>query len=138
MNEGGQSSTGQLLDFMLETHPAWPKLLAQSKEKGVNHFVLLGDLLEEQMKETDAPFLTYLTRGLHIYPDLHGESPSLALPHPKFHIRYILHVLSGNRSPLADSKMRGMIVGLSLDKGVKDLALRYLATCEAIALQTRQ
>jgi len=114
MNEGGQSSTGQLLDFMLETHPAWPKLLAQSKEKGVNHFVLLGDLLEEQMKETDAPFLTYLTRGLHIYPDLHG-----------------------NRSPLADSKMRGMIVGLSLDKGVKDLALRYLATCEAIALQTR-
>jgi len=114
MNEGGQSSTGQLLDFMLETHPAWPKLLEQAKAKGVNHFVLLGDLLKEQMKETEAPFLTYLTRGLHIYPDLHG-----------------------NRSPLADSKMRGVIVGLSLDKGVKDLALRYLATCEAIALQTR-
>lgn len=73
MNEGGQSSTGQLLDFMLETHPAWPKLLEQAKAKGVNHFVLLGDLLLEQMKETQAPFLTYLTRGLHIYPDLHGE-----------------------------------------------------------------
>lgn len=72
MNEGGQSSTGQLLDFMLETHPAWPKLLEQAKAKGINHFVLLNDLLQEQMKETDAPFLTYLTRGLHIYPDLHG------------------------------------------------------------------
>lgn len=115
MNEGGQSSTGQLLDFMLETHPAWSKLLDMAKQKGVNHFVLLGDLLEEQKKEQDAPFLTYLTKGLHIYPDLHG-----------------------NRSPLADPTMRGMIVGLSLDKSVKDLALRYLAVCEAIALQTRQ
>lgn len=76
MNEGGQSSTGQLLDFMLETHPAWPKLLDQAKAKGVNHFVLLNDLLKEQMKETDAPFLTYLTRGLHIYPDLHGKLPA--------------------------------------------------------------
>jgi len=114
MNEGGQSSTGQLLDFMLETHPAWPKLLEMSKQKGINHFVLLNDLLDEQMKETNAPFLTALTKNLHIYPDLHG-----------------------NRSPLADPHMRGMIVGLALDKGVKDLALRYLATCEAIAYQTR-
>lgn len=115
MNEGGQSSTGQLLDFMLETHPAWPRLLEQSKAKGINHFILLGQLLEELQKEQDAPFLTYLTKGLHIYPDLHG-----------------------NRSPLADSTMRGTIVGVALDRNVKDLALRYLATCEAIALQTRQ
>lgn len=115
MNEGGQSSTGQLLDFMLETHVAWPKLLEQAKAKNTNHFVLLGELLEELMKDEQAPFLTYLTRNLHIYPDLHG-----------------------NRSPLADPKMRGAIVGLQLDKGVKDIALRYLATCEAIAMQTKQ
>ena len=72
MNEGGQSSTGQLLDFMLETHPAYDKLLKQAKQNGVNHFVLLGQLLEELQKEQGAPFLTYLTRELHIYPDLHG------------------------------------------------------------------
>lgn len=34
--------------------------------------------------------------------------------------------------------MRGMLVGMALDKTVGDLALRYLATAEAIALQTRQ
>ena len=44
----------------------------------------------------------------------------------------------GNRSPLADNDMRGMLVGISLDKTVTDLALRYYATGEAIALQTRQ
>lgn len=31
-----------------------------------------------------------------------------------------------------------MLIGLQLDKNVSDLALRYYATAEAIALQTRQ
>lgn len=34
--------------------------------------------------------------------------------------------------------MKGMLIGISLDKGLVDLALRYFITCEAIALQTRQ
>lgn len=34
--------------------------------------------------------------------------------------------------------MRGMLIGMQLDKNVSDLALRYYATAEAIALQTRQ
>lgn len=34
--------------------------------------------------------------------------------------------------------MRGMLIGMSLDKSITDLALRYYATGEAIALQTRQ
>lgn len=34
--------------------------------------------------------------------------------------------------------MKGMLTGLSLDKSISDLALRYYATGEAIALQTRQ
>lgn len=45
---------------------------------------------------------------------------------------------SGNRSPLADNDMRGMMVGLTMASGLRDLALKYLACCEAIALQTRQ
>ncbi|GAA5977753.1 hypothetical protein JCM11641_001398 [Rhodosporidiobolus odoratus] len=115
MNEGGQSSTGQLLDFMVETHPAYPKLLELAKAKGTNHFVLLTEMLEEMVKEKKAPFMSWLTRDMYLYPDLHG-----------------------NRSPLADVDMRGMLIGMQLDKTVGDLALRYYATGEAIALQTRQ
>ncbi|GAA6056062.1 hypothetical protein JCM3770_007006 [Rhodotorula araucariae] len=115
MNEGGQSSTGQLLDFMVDTHPASAKLKQMAEEKGTNHFALLTELLDEMVKEKKAPFMSYLTRDMHLYPDLHG-----------------------NRSPLADPDMRGMLVGMQLDKTVGDLALRYYATGEAIALQTRQ
>ncbi|BGP15357.1 hypothetical protein JCM10213_001451 [Rhodosporidiobolus nylandii] len=115
MNEGGQSSTGQLLDFMVETHPAFEKLKEQAKAKGTNHFALLQEILEEMVKEKKAPFMSYLTKDMQLYPDLHG-----------------------NRSPLADVDMRGMLIGMQLDKTIGDLALRYYATGEAIALQTRQ
>lgn len=115
MNEGGQSSTGQLLDFIIDTHPAVNKVKEMAQVKGVNHFVFLNDTLKRAQQEKKAPFLTYLTKDYYLYPDLHG-----------------------NRSPLADNAMKGMLIGISLDKGVMDLALRYFITCEAIALQTRQ
>ncbi|KAK4698513.1 D-ribulokinase, partial [Phenoliferia sp. Uapishka_3] len=115
MNEGGQSSTGQLLDFMVDTHPAAEKLKALAKEKGTNHFSLLTEILTNMAKDRKVPFVSLLTKDLYLYPDLHG-----------------------NRSPLADNDMRGMLIGMQLDKTIKDLALRYYATGEAIALQTRQ
>ena len=43
----------------------------------------------------------------------------------------------GNRSPLADSRMRGSFVGLAMDSSLSDLALKFNVTLEAIALQTR-
>ncbi|WVW78444.1 hypothetical protein I302_100398 [Kwoniella bestiolae CBS 10118] len=122
MNEGGQSSTGQLIDFMMQTHPAYPKLVELSKKSGKSTFELLGDRLEEMMKERDAPTLTHLTKDLHFYPDLHGE---LQLSN------------RGNRSPLADPRMKGSIVGLTLDDSLSDLAAKFNVTLEAIALQTR-
>ncbi|KAK4046299.1 hypothetical protein OIV83_006173 [Microbotryomycetes sp. JL201] len=115
MNEGGQSSTGQLLDFMIDTHPASARLKQMAKEKGTNHFSLLAEILTNMAKERKVPFMSYLTKDMTLYPDLHG-----------------------NRSPLADNDMRGMLIGMKLDKNVSDLALRYYATGEAIALQTRQ
>ncbi|KAM0789063.1 hypothetical protein ACM66B_003126 [Microbotryomycetes sp. NB124-2] len=115
MNEGGQSSTGQLLDFMIDTHPASARLKQMAKEKGTNHFSLLAEILTNMAKERGVPFMSYLTKDITLYPDLHG-----------------------NRSPLADNDMRGMLIGMKLDKNISDLALRYYATGEAIALQTRQ
>ncbi|GAA6060420.1 hypothetical protein JCM10212_002188 [Sporobolomyces blumeae] len=115
MNEGGQSSTGQLLDFMIDTHPAAERAKQLAKDKGTNIFQYLTDVLDEMVKEKGAPYMSYLTKDYYLYPDLHG-----------------------NRSPLADPSMRGMLIGMALDKTVGDLALRYYATAEAIALQTRQ
>ncbi len=55
-----------------------------------------------------------ITRGLHVLPYFHG-----------------------NRSPRADATLRGMIDGLTLDRGVEELAVTYLATIQAIAYGTR-
>lgn len=39
-------------------------------------------------------------------------------------------VRTGNRSPLADPTMRGMFMGLTLDSGVGDLAMKFHVTLE--------
>ncbi|KIY67282.1 Pentulose kinase [Cylindrobasidium torrendii FP15055 ss-10] len=114
MNEGGQSSTGQLIDFMLTTHASYPKLVELGKERNKNIHIVLQELLEELRVRDKVESLTELTKDLHFYPDLHG-----------------------NRSPLADSRMRGSLVGITLDSGVHDLARKYNVTIESIALQTR-
>jgi FGGY-family pentulose kinase len=114
MNEGGQSSTGQLIDFIIETHPAAARAKEMAKEKGTNIFSFLHMILDGLAKARSVPTLSHLTHDLTIYPDLHG-----------------------NRSPLADNDMRGLISGLKLDRSVTDLALKYFATLEAISLQTR-
>ena len=91
MNEGGQSSTGQLLDFILTTHPAYNELVERGKRESKNIFLrkwldflwmnwwsqlrtVLDDILEQLRIERGAKSLTELTKDLHIYPDLHGQS----------------------------------------------------------------
>ncbi|KAJ7367864.1 FGGY family of carbohydrate kinase [Mycena albidolilacea] len=114
MNEGGQSSTGQLIDFILTTHPAYPELQERAKAQGKNIFVVLGDLLEKLRAEEGVATLTELLKDVHMYPDFHG-----------------------NRSPIADPRMRGALTGLTLDSTLPDLARKYHLALESIALQTR-
>ncbi|OCH84587.1 Pentulose kinase [Obba rivulosa] len=114
MNEGGQSSTGQLIDFMITTHPAYGQLKELAEERGVSIHEVLHDELERLRAERHADSWTELLKNIHFYPDLHG-----------------------NRSPIADPRMRGSITGLTLDAGLSDLALKFALTLEAIALQTR-
>ncbi|GBE79116.1 Uncharacterized sugar kinase [Sparassis crispa] len=114
MNEGGQSSTGQLIDFMITTHPAYPRLKELAQQQNIDIHEVLHDELEKLRMEAGAENWTELTKDMHFYPDLHG-----------------------NRSPIADPRMRGSLMGLALDDGLSDLARKFNLTLEAIALQTR-
>lgn len=55
--------------------------------------------------------VSLLTKDFHVWPDFHG-----------------------NRSPLADPTMKGMIVGLTINSSEENLALLYLATMQALAV----
>uniref|UniRef100_A0A8D3AGS6 FGGY carbohydrate kinase domain-containing protein n=1 Tax=Scophthalmus maximus TaxID=52904 RepID=A0A8D3AGS6_SCOMX len=56
-----------------------------------------------------------LGSSLHLWPDFHG-----------------------NRSPLADPTLKGMMIGLSFSQTVDDLALLYLATMQALAVSFKR
>lgn len=114
LTEGGQSATGALLDNIVENHIASPHLANRAASQGTTVFALLNKMLESMAQEQNCPFISALTKDLHILPDFHG-----------------------NRSPLADPLAKGMVCGLTLDTNEKQLALLYLAAVQAIAYGTR-
>lgn len=115
MAEGGQSATGQLLKHVLESHPAFKQASASADGRGMNIFEFLNTRLTELATERESPCVADLARYFFFYGDLFG-----------------------NRSPLADSKMTGSLVGLSSDTSIDGLAIHYYGALEFIALQTKQ
>lgn len=112
LSEGGQSATGRLLDHIIDTHPE--SVAVKEKLQGKGH---IHDYLNDQLKqlaEEKGCSVAELTANIHLLADFHG-----------------------NRSPLADPSMRGMICGLTLNVGQENLALLYLATIQAISYGTR-
>ncbi len=83
--EGGQTLTGRAIDLLLPLHPRYSEILNLSKSLSI--FEVLNELLGNREEE-------FLLKGknLHINPDIHG-----------------------NRAPLADPSIRGMISGWSMD-----------------------
>ncbi|XP_033637180.1 FGGY carbohydrate kinase domain-containing protein-like [Asterias rubens] len=114
LNEGGQSVSGKLIDHVIESHPANQTLKTDAENNGVTVYQHLFNLLEIMSASQPTVSMAELTRDLHIWPDFHG-----------------------NRSPLADSSLKGMISGQSLSTSISDLAVLYLATVQAIAHGTR-
>ncbi|XP_060081414.1 FGGY carbohydrate kinase domain-containing protein-like isoform X2 [Ylistrum balloti] len=112
--EGGQSSTGKLIDFIVQSHPAYHDVKTAAHERNIHEHDILNELLEKQAKLKNLQSLCELTKDLHIWPDFHG-----------------------NRSPLADPTLKGMICGLTLNDDMDDLAIKYLATIQAIAYGTQ-
>lgn len=115
MAEGGQSATGELLKHVLETHPAFQEALSTADSYNTNIYDYLNEHLKDMQAKSNAPTISYLGRHFFFYGDLFG-----------------------NRSPIADPRMTGSVIGLSSDKSVDGLALYYYATMEFIALQTHQ
>lgn len=115
MAEGGQSATGELLRHVVETHPAFNQAASLAESYHVNIYDYLNEHLREMKEERKAPSISYLARHFFFYGDLFG-----------------------NRSPIADPRMTGSVIGLSSDKSLDGLAIYYYATLEFIALQTKQ
>lgn len=110
-NEAGQSAAGALIDRVVDGHGASGEAISLAKRENISVFDLLDRRLELMAGGQETAFLT---ASRHVQPDFHG-----------------------NRSPLADPLRKGAITGLTLDRGVDDLALDYLATLQALAYGTR-
>ena len=112
LTEGGQSATGALLDHTVLTQVRGAELAAEASARGQSVYALLNARLRELARSL--PFPALLTRELHVLGDHHG-----------------------NRSPLADPTLRGMVCGLRLSDSADSLALLYYATVQALAHGTR-
>jgi ribulose kinase len=112
LNEGGQSATGALIDYAIDSHARGAELRREAGSLGQTVYALLNDRLNALATKADFP--AELTRDLHVLPYHHG-----------------------NRSPRADATLRGMVSGLRLSDSVDQLALSYLATIQGIAHGTR-
>jgi len=113
-NEGGQSAAGKLIDHIVDNHVAFPWIKEDADKRNIHPFLVLNEALEFMAKRDGLNSLSRLTSDLHMWPDFHG-----------------------NRSPLADASLKGMVCGLTLASGAEDLALLYLATIQALAYGTK-
>lgn len=69
-------------------------------------------LLTKMADNQGLEHVSLLTKDFHVWPDFHG-----------------------NRSPLADPTMKGMIIGLTINISDENLALLYLATIQALSVR---
>ncbi len=111
--EGGQTATGALLDAIVGTSAVGAQIARSATEAGRPVAALLNERVAA-LAAGEGGTAGRLTRDLHVYPDFHG-----------------------NRSPLADATLRGMMSGLPLVQTEDELARLYLATVQALAYGTR-
>lgn len=114
LNEGGQSATGALLDFVINTHPSHAEAVKQAKADGVDIYTFLNRQVDDLAAKLKLKHRCELTKRYHVLPYFHG-----------------------NRSPHADPTARGAIHGLQLHATMEDYALQYYAVMQAIAYGTR-
>ncbi|KAL4236088.1 hypothetical protein ACF0H5_004474 [Mactra antiquata] len=111
--EGGQSAAGKLMDHVIETHPAYKEIVSLANDRNEHVTDYLYEVLKQEASIQGISSMAILTRDFHVWPDYHG-----------------------NRSPLADHTLKGMISGLTLRTDIVGLSILYLATVQALAYST--
>lgn len=107
LNEGGQSATGSLVDYVIRNNSSYQEIETLSREAHIDIY----QFLNQEIQKHQGP---ELTKDIHILPYHHG-----------------------NRSPRADAHARGVVVGLTLNQSIFEVAKQYYATVQAIAYGTR-
>jgi len=107
LNEGGQSATGSLIDYVIKNNSSYENLEELAEKAHTDIY----QVLNQEVSRYGGP---EWTKDIHILPYHHG-----------------------NRSPRADVNARGMMVGLTLNQSVSEVAKHYYATLQAIAYGTR-
>lgn len=108
LTEAGQSATGILIEHVVKTHPAYNTVAEEAGNQNIYSYLngVLNNISEKLSLNVQE-----LTGKIHVWPDYHG-----------------------NRTPIADPTLRGMISGLSMTCDKENLALIYLATVQSLAV----
>lgn len=108
--EAGQSASGILIDFLIKNHSDYAKVLATLKDDENIHDRLFEEILSLAASQKLKSFHE-LTKDFHIYPDFHG-----------------------NRSPIGDNNLKGVISGCTMHNSIH---VTYLSVIQSLAYQTR-
>ncbi len=111
--EGGQTVAGAAIDHVLRAHPAW----AAANEAATAEGLSLLPWLEQHV--------------LSRHPDISTAARDVARMHS------ILD-FAGNRAPLADPALRGVLTGISLSEDLLSLERTYVAAVLGVAYGARR
>ena len=103
--EAGQSAAGILIDTLVKSHSDYSEILGGLIE-GDNIYDHLYNGIQKMAKSRNLKSVHELSKNFHIYPDFHG-----------------------NRSPIGDSSLKGMICGLSMHDSI---FITYLAVIQSL------
>jgi len=109
LTEGGQSTAGSAIDWVIDNHANAPSLREAAAKSGRTVYQILNEEIARLKSDAET-----ITRDIHVLP-------------------YFL----GNRSPHADPYARAVFDGISLDESLASQALLYYATIQAVAYGTR-
>lgn len=111
--EGGQTVAGAAIDHVLRAHPAWASANETAKAEGMS----LLSWLEH--------------RVVSRHPNISSAAQEVARMHSVLDF-------AGNRAPLADPGLRGMLTGISLSEDMLSLERTYVSAVLGVAYGARR